>query len=93
MTDPEDDEPGEAQDPVAGPAAAGGEGASLAVPRPSLARLLWDHAGRLGAVLIALAVLAGLLFLAIIGYSAALALLIVLIIGLTLIIAGGRIRA
>jgi len=96
---PDEPDPGAAGDPAPhgqGDAAAAG---AVVVVRGGkhtardLGRLLWDHAGRIGvAALLTIAVLS-LLFLAIIGFTAALVLLVVLVVGITMIAVGGRIRA
>ncbi len=59
----------------------------------ALLRLLWDHAGRIAAIFLGIVAALGLLFLAIIGSTPALVLLVVLVVGVAMIALGGRIRA
>jgi len=51
---------------------------------------LWDHIGRLSGAVLGLLALAGLIFLAAIGFKPALGLIAVVLIGLLLIVVGGK---
>jgi hypothetical protein len=93
----------------AGAEGAGSEGARSAgagpgaarpgrdTPRPpdgrAVLRLLWDHAGRIAAFFLGAVFLLALLFLAVIGSTPALVLLVVVVVGVAMIALGGRIRA
>ena len=61
-------------------------------PGRGLLRLFWDHAGRISAALIGAVAFIGLLFLAAIGFTPALVLVIVVVVGFVLIVLGGRVR-
>ncbi len=51
---------------------------------------LWDHIGRLSGAVLGLLALAGLIFLAAIGFKPALGLIAVVVIGVLLIVVGGK---
>jgi amino acid transporter len=53
---------------------------------------LWDHIGVISAVVLGLVVLAFLVVLAAAGYEAALAMIVVLVVGIAFIFLGGRMR-
>lgn len=59
---------------------------------PSTGSWLWAHIGRLAGVLLGLVAFAGLVMLAVAGYSAAYFLVALIVVGLVMIIVGGRIR-
>ncbi|MGB9112763.1 MAG: hypothetical protein WCF24_08570 [Acidimicrobiales bacterium] len=62
-------------------------------PLVSRRRWLWDHAGRLGGIVLGLFAVAFLAILAIAGYTPAALFIPVVLAGLVLIVLGGRIHA
>ncbi len=53
---------------------------------------LWNHIGRITGTLLGLIAIAAIAFLAAIGFKPALGFLIVIVVGITLIVVGGRIK-
>ncbi len=86
---------GAAERPERGPAIRSGPGAAAVAPRSirDLLHLAWDHVGMLSALLLGLLATLALLFLAIVGFTPALVLLVVLVAGIAMLVVGGRIRA